>query len=88
MPVMDGFSVAEEIRRESGLAGMTVMMLTSDNRHGDATRALTLGMSGYMVKPVKMADLEKAIQQALSGAVVPQYSQSTLITSEPIMLFA
>lgn len=83
MPGMDGFSVAEEIRRESGLAGMTVMMLTSDNRHGDATRALTLGMSGYLVKPVKMADLEKAIQQALSGAAVPAPAADQVGVREP-----
>ncbi len=84
MPGMDGFSVAEEIRVESGLAGMTVMMLTSDNRQGDATRAMSLGMSGYMVKPVKMADLEKAIQQALGSTTMPTPSTDQVSAGKPL----
>ena len=71
MPGMDGFSVAEEIRCEPGLTGMTVMMLTSDNRSGDVTRAMDLGLAGYLVKPVKMADLQKAIMQALGRTTMP-----------------
>jgi CheY-like chemotaxis protein len=36
MPRMDGFHVAEHIRKNKFLTGMTIMMITSDNRSGDA----------------------------------------------------
>ena len=36
-------------------------MLTSDERTGDATRARSLGLAGYLVKPIKRADLLDAV---------------------------
>ena len=65
MPGMDGFAVAEHIRDHSALAGVTILMLTSDNRAGDAARSRALGMSGYLVKPVRRADLLDAIHRAI-----------------------
>jgi PAS domain S-box-containing protein len=65
MPEMDGFQVAERLRAISNLAGVTVMMLTSDARVGDRARAQELGMGGYLVKPVKRAALFDAIAAAV-----------------------
>jgi two-component system sensor histidine kinase/response regulator len=70
MPQMDGFGMAEAIHRDSGFSGMTVLMLTSDARSGDLTRAHTLGIASYLVKPVKRQDLREAIDQALHQAQV------------------
>ncbi len=61
MPGMDGFEVADHIHQEASLCGMTVMMLTSDNRAGDISRASTHGISGYLVKPIKRNELKNAI---------------------------
>ena len=61
MPGMDGFEVADHIHDDISLCGMTVMMLTSDNRPGDISRASAHGISGYLVKPVKRNDLKNAI---------------------------
>ncbi|MBI3814849.1 MAG: response regulator [Nitrospinae bacterium] len=67
MPGMDGFQVAEHIKNDSNLAGMTVMMLTSDNREGHTKRAKELGIAKYMVKPVKKSELMDAIALAIAG---------------------
>jgi len=61
MPGMDGFEVAGHIQQDDSFRGMTVMMLTSDNRAGDITRAGQQGISGYLVKPIKRDDLKNAI---------------------------
>jgi CheY-like chemotaxis protein len=66
MPGMDGFQVAEAIRRIPSVNGVTVMMLTSDTRTGDVARARELGLAGYVVKPVKKADLFDAVQKAMN----------------------
>ncbi len=71
MPGIDGFGVAEQIKKELGDIGTTVMMLTSDNRAGDMARCLELGITGYLVKPVKRASLKDAIaniMNAMGGA--------------------
>jgi PAS domain S-box-containing protein len=67
MPGMDGFELARRIRKDSAFGGMTVMMLTSDNRAGDIARARELGIAGYMVKPIKRDDLKNAIAASLAG---------------------
>ena len=67
MPDMDGFAVVEQMGREETLAGSAVMMLTSADGQGDAARCRALGMEAYLVKPVKAAELLKAITAVLGG---------------------
>ena len=43
MPGMDGFQVAQAIQNALGLAGLTVMMLTSEGRTRDTLRCRELG---------------------------------------------
>jgi signal transduction histidine kinase/CheY-like chemotaxis protein len=57
MPDMDGFGVAERIATRPELAGATIMMLTSSGQYGDAARCRALGISAYLTKPIKQADL-------------------------------
>jgi signal transduction histidine kinase/CheY-like chemotaxis protein/HPt (histidine-containing phosphotransfer) domain-containing protein len=68
MPDMDGFRVAEEIRRRPELATATLMMLSSADRQGDAARCRDLGVARYLGKPVKQSDLLDAILAALAVA--------------------
>jgi CheY-like chemotaxis protein len=66
MPDLNGFQVAECIKNTPGLAGTTMLMLTSDARDGDLARARGLGSTGYLVKPINRADLLHTITAALS----------------------
>ena len=66
MPGMDGFQVAEQMQSHPGLAAMTVLMLTSDNRAGDTERCRSLGITAYLIKPIQRPELLEAIQQAMS----------------------
>ncbi len=67
MPGMDGFQVTEAIRAAGGPSS-TVLMLTSSQLSGDMGRARALGIGAYLVKPVKTAELLKAIRVALTAA--------------------
>ena len=66
MPGMGGFTVAEHIQRFPSLAGTVILMLTSDNRSGDASRCAGLGLAAYLVKPVKRHELLEAIRTILN----------------------
>jgi CheY-like chemotaxis protein len=69
MPGMDGFDLARQIGGDPSLSPVTVtMMLTSDNRAGDVSRARELGISGYLVKPIKRDDLREAIAASMAKA--------------------
>jgi len=67
MPVIDGFSAAGRIRRDPLLHGTAVMMITSSDIKGDAERCRRLGISRYLVKPVKQKELYEAILFSLGG---------------------
>jgi PAS domain S-box-containing protein len=61
MPEMDGFMLAEEIQRHPGLVGSTLMMLSSADRRNNAARCRELGITTYLTKPIKRAELLNAI---------------------------
>jgi CheY-like chemotaxis protein len=65
MPEMDGFSLAEQIKRHPELARATIMMLSSADRHGDTARCQKLGVAKYLNKPVKQSELLEALLNAL-----------------------
>jgi signal transduction histidine kinase/ligand-binding sensor domain-containing protein/CheY-like chemotaxis protein len=68
MPGMDGFELAERIRARPELAGATILMLTSDDRAGDAAMCRRLGVTSYLVKPLTQRELLASIVAALEAA--------------------
>ncbi len=72
MPGMDGLQMAEKLKDRPGAFPGVILILTSDSRDGAAGRAKQLGISDYLVKPVKKAELKAAILAALEqNAPVP-----------------
>jgi signal transduction histidine kinase/DNA-binding response OmpR family regulator len=61
MPEMDGFQLAEEIRKNPRLSGTTIMMLTSAGQRGDAARCRELRLEGYLTKPVSPSELLETV---------------------------
>jgi two-component system sensor histidine kinase/response regulator len=69
MPGMDGFMLAERIRAHPEWGVATVMMLSSAGQPGTTARRRELGIATHLTKPVKQADLFKAILAALGEGV-------------------
>jgi signal transduction histidine kinase/CheY-like chemotaxis protein len=65
MPGMDGFEVAERIRQEDDLAGVTIMMLSSVGLEVNTARCKDLGIDVYLVKPIRESELLRAILRAV-----------------------
>ncbi len=95
MPDMDGFQLAEKIGEDGRFAALTTMMLTSDTRSGNATRAQRLGMAAYMVKPVRKAELFKTFSGAMAqkgdkkipvAASIPEPAESPSVAALSILL--
>jgi two-component system sensor histidine kinase/response regulator len=68
MPEMDGFTLAERIKQDPELGSALIMMLTSSGRRGDGAHCRELGISAYLIKPVKQADLLEAIKLTVTQA--------------------
>jgi PAS domain S-box-containing protein len=65
MPEMDGFALVEQIRRNPGMAGAIIMMLTSAAQSGDAARCRELEVARYLTKPIGQSELLDAILHAV-----------------------
>jgi two-component system sensor histidine kinase/response regulator len=65
MPEMDGFVLAESIRKNPEWKTATIMMLSSAGQRGDAKRCRELGVAAYLTKPVRQRELLDAILIAL-----------------------
>jgi two-component system sensor histidine kinase/response regulator len=66
MPEVNGFEVAEQIKRGPETASSRLIMLTSAGLRGDAARCRELGIQAYLPKPIKRSDLLQAIQTVIS----------------------
>ena len=65
MPKMDGFALVERIRQRPELSTATIMMLTSAGHRGDAARCEELGVSAYLLKPIRQSELREAVARVL-----------------------
>jgi DNA-binding response OmpR family regulator len=68
LPSRDGFSVLEELRRESTLP---VIVLTARGMEHDKVRGLELGADDYMTKPFSPRELVARIQTVLRRTAPP-----------------
>jgi signal transduction histidine kinase/DNA-binding response OmpR family regulator len=78
MPSMDGFDLVRRIREISSLKPATVLMLTSVHTTEDVARAQELGISSYLVKPVRRSALLSAITDSLVGSPAVQEAVAPL----------
>ncbi len=78
MPIMDGFQLAEKIRKNPELAATTIMMLTSTGKRGDGARCRELGVAAYLTKPVGQAELLDAVVRAAGSR--PPMENPPLVT--------
>lgn len=68
MPEMDGFMLCEQIRKDPGLADVTLMMLSSAARREDSVRCRELGVAAYLTKPLGHKELKDTIHSILADS--------------------
>ena len=67
MPEMDGFAMVERIRAEHLSSGAAIVMLTSGGGRKDIERCQELGVSAYLLKPVRQEELRETIERLLGA---------------------
>ena len=71
MPGMDGFSLAEQIKRDPALMSPTLLMVTASTLPEDEARCRALGLAAYLVKPIRHPELLDALRRLVSGVASP-----------------
>jgi two-component system, sensor histidine kinase and response regulator len=82
MPNMNGFELVERIREKPELSAATIMMLTSTGSQGSAERCRKLGVSAYLLKPIRQSELRKALTRVLGAR--EQSNHAPLLTRDSL----
>ena len=62
LPGFDGYSVAQRLRQETELSGVCLIALSGYGQEYDKQRAWRAGFDAYLVKPVKLTELESLLE--------------------------
>lgn len=65
MPEIDGFGVVQALRMDAQFADTPVVALTASAMQGDRERAMQLGFTGYITKPIRLVALRSEIERLL-----------------------
>ncbi|HYW21659.1 MAG TPA: response regulator [Nodularia sp. (in: cyanobacteria)] len=94
MPEVDGLTLGIQIKANSLIADIPLIMLTSTNQRNEVQKALNIGFASYLVKPVKPSRLFDTIMNILeSRPISPKIEkqiihQTSLIKSKLKILVA
>ena len=65
LPLMDGYAVARELRKNPALADIPIVAVTSYAMTGDREQALAAGCTGHIEKPINPETFIRDIEQYL-----------------------
>jgi two-component system chemotaxis response regulator CheY len=71
MEPMSGIELIERLRTDERWASLPFIMVTGKNDRQGVETAKTAGVSGYLLKPFRIADLQKQVEHALQSASAP-----------------
>ncbi len=83
MPAMGGFELFRHIRSDSSLSTTPILMLSSGDQATGSKRLHELGISNYVVKPIRSAELLISIKKALGRETTAGKSVSQQSKPEP-----
>ncbi len=67
LPDVDGYTLLQQIKQKNDLRHIPVIVVSAFAFRTDQQRALRLGASRYIVKPVNINDLKQAIEDEFRG---------------------
>ena len=65
MPIMDGFTLLVEVKKNSATKNIPVVMLTTEGHNDDIEKGKELGAQGYLNKPINKLKNDTTIRDLL-----------------------
>jgi CheY-like chemotaxis protein len=82
MPGMDGYALAQRMKRDPRLADISIVMLTSAGEPGDAMRCRQLQVEAYLTKPIQQVQLQETLQKVMGWAKLGAHGYAPLLKSQ------
>ncbi len=83
MPGMDGVELAAEIKRNQRMSSVPIIMLTSAGKPDNMNKLRKMGISEYLVKPIKQSQLFDKLVSVLSSRIVDK--RPTIVPSHDLI---
>lgn len=69
MPEMNGFGVLESLKKYESTSAIPVIILTARNNLKDQEKAISMGASDYLVKPIDIEDVVNRVGRLVDSNV-------------------
>jgi signal transduction histidine kinase/CheY-like chemotaxis protein len=79
MPGLSGWEVLAEIKSDASLAEIPVIIISGDDEH---MRAMSLGVSDYLIKPIERDALLRALRQSLLDSARGKENAKVLVVDD------
>ena len=88
MPEVDGFTVAQRIRKNEEIKNTPILMLTALSQLNDKVNGFNIGVDDYLVKPFEMEELQVRVRALLkrSNQIPESIATRELLTLGEITL--
>ena len=88
MPEVDGFTVAQRIRKNETTKNIPILMLTALSQLNDKVNGFNIGVDDYLVKPFEMEELQVRVRALLkrAGQIPESIATRELLTLGEITL--
>lgn len=65
MPIMDGLKLVKRVRSDERYKDIPIVIITTEGGEEDRKRALALGASAYITKPIRAPQVIQTVRQLL-----------------------
>jgi len=65
MPIMDGLKLVRRVRSDEALKAIPIVIITTEGAEEDRQRALALGASAYITKPIQAPQVIAKVKELL-----------------------
>ena len=70
MPILDGLKLVKRLRSDEAYREVPVVIITTESAEEDRQRALALGATAYLTKPVQAREVVPLVRELLKTAAV------------------
>ncbi len=67
MPVMDGFTFAQKVKEKDACKDIPIIMTTSTGERGHGVKCQEIGISAYLMKPIKPKEFYEVMMEVLNN---------------------
>lgn len=87
MPIMDGFQTLEHLRKMQECINVPVILVTGMKDKHTVLSSMSMGIDGYMLKPVKKEDLQEKVLEVFANRRGHRYEKKTVLLIDDEMSY-